>query len=118
MRAGVCRLRANGLGKPLVVGFGLMDDYPEANERHYAFMLEGLPDTSAALRRRGVSFVARRGEPAEVAVGLARDAALVICDRGYLRHQRRWRDHRGRSRGAAGRAGGGGRRRAGRGGVG
>src|SRR5204863_564357 len=25
--------RANGLGRPLLVGFGLMDDYPEANER-------------------------------------------------------------------------------------
>ena len=37
--------QANALGQPLVVCFGLMDDYPEANLRHYAFMLEGLDNT-------------------------------------------------------------------------
>ena len=84
--------RANELGKPLVVGFGLMDDYPEANERHYAFMLEGLRDVREALHARGVRFVLRRGAPPEVAVELAAKAALVVCDRGYLRHQKRWRD--------------------------
>lgn len=26
--------RANEMDKPLVVGFGLMENYPEANERH------------------------------------------------------------------------------------
>ena len=45
--------RANSLGQPLVVGFGLMDDYPEANERHYAFMLQGLRDVEENLRRAG-----------------------------------------------------------------
>ena len=84
--------RANELGRPLVVGFGLTDDYPEANERHYAFMLEGLRDVRAGLAKRGVKFVVRRGPPADVAVELARRAALAVCDRGYLRHQKRWRD--------------------------
>src|SRR3954468_9262332 len=85
--------RANGLLRPLVVCFGLMDDYPEANERHYAFMLEGLRDVATDLQARGVRFVVRRGPPADVAVRLAREASLVVCDRGYLRHQKRWRDH-------------------------
>lgn len=84
--------RANQLGLPPVVAFGLMDDYPEANERHYAFMLEGLRDVSEALSRPGIRFVVLPGHPAEVAIRLAKDAALVVCDRGYLRHQRRWRD--------------------------
>ncbi|HZN68778.1 MAG TPA: deoxyribodipyrimidine photo-lyase [Tepidisphaeraceae bacterium] len=83
--------RANELRRPLVVGFGLTDEYPEANERHYAFMLEGLGDVRAALRRRGVRLAVRHGEPPGVAVALAADAALVVCDRGYLRHQKRWR---------------------------
>ncbi|NBC32682.1 MAG: deoxyribodipyrimidine photolyase [Alphaproteobacteria bacterium] len=82
---------ANERGLGVVVGFGLMDDYPEANERHYAFMLEGLAETAAALEARGMKFVLRRGAPDEVALGLAGDAALVVCDRGYLRHQRAWR---------------------------
>ena len=36
--------RANDLDVRLLVVFGLTDDYPEANLRHYAFMLEGLKD--------------------------------------------------------------------------
>ena len=84
--------QANAARLPLIVGFGLMDDYPEANARHYAFMLEGLRDVEGALRERGIRFVARRGSPPEVALALAREASLVVCDRGYLRHQKRWRD--------------------------
>lgn len=84
--------QANELGKPLVVCFGLMDDYPEANERHYAFMLEGLRDVEAALRERDIRFVVKHGQPAEVALDYGRDACLIVCDRGYLRHQKRWRD--------------------------
>jgi deoxyribodipyrimidine photo-lyase len=83
--------RAAALNLPLVVGFGLMDDYPEANRRHYAFMLEGLAEAAAALQQRGIRFVMRHGAPDRVAIGLAKDAALVVCDRGYLRHQTAWR---------------------------
>ena len=84
--------RANGLGLPLVVAFGLTDGWPGANLRHYRFMLEGLAQTAGDLERRGIGFVLRRGDPADVALGLARDAALVVCDRGYLRHQVAWRE--------------------------
>jgi deoxyribodipyrimidine photo-lyase len=84
---------ANRLSLPLLVGFGLMDDFPEANARHYAFMLEGLQETARSLRARGIAFVMRRGAPDEVALGLARRAALVICDHGYLRIQKQWRAH-------------------------
>jgi deoxyribodipyrimidine photo-lyase len=76
---------------PVLVGFGLTDDYPEANLRHYTFMLEGLRETAAALETRGIRLVLRRGSPAAVAIDLARDAALVVCDKGYTRHQRAWR---------------------------
>ncbi len=83
--------RADTLGLPVVVGFGLMDDYPEANARHYAFMLDGLRDVAAALKDKGVAFVLRRGAPPDVALALAKQAAVVVCDRGYLRHQVQWR---------------------------
>ncbi len=84
--------RANELGLPLLVAFGLMDDYPEANLRHYHFMVHGLADVAAALERRQIPFVVQRGAPDEVALRLAADAALVVCDRGYLRPQRAWRE--------------------------
>ncbi|MGZ6273865.1 MAG: deoxyribodipyrimidine photo-lyase [Candidatus Limnocylindrales bacterium] len=83
--------RANDLNQPLLVGFGLMDDYPEANLRHYHFMLQGLQETQQALHRRGLRMAVRRGSPDAVALRLARGASLVVCDRGYLRHQKSWR---------------------------
>jgi deoxyribodipyrimidine photo-lyase len=82
---------ANRPGLPVLVGFGLTADYPEANARHYAFMLDGLAETERVLRVRGLGFAIRRGSPDKVALELARRAALVVCDRGYLRLQRRWR---------------------------
>lgn len=85
--------QADELGLPLVVCFGLMDDYPEANERHYAFMIEGLADVSTNLRARGVKFVVRHGHPQDAAIHYGREAAVIVCDRGYTRHQRAWRDH-------------------------
>lgn len=82
---------ANRLALPVVVGFGLTDAYPEANDRHYAFMLEGLAEVAETLAERGIKFVVRRGSPDVVALALAEEAALVVADRGYLRHQKAWR---------------------------
>jgi len=84
--------RANKLKLPLLVGFGLMDNYPEASERHYAFMLQGLADVKSGLADRGIGLVIRHGSPPRVALELAEHAAMIVCDRGYLRHQKQWRD--------------------------
>lgn len=83
--------RANELKLPLLVVFGLMDDYPEANLRHYTFLLEGLRDVQNNLAKRGIQLVVRFGQPPRVALELAAKASLIVCDRGYLRHQREWR---------------------------
>lgn len=82
--------QANALGLPTLVCFGLTA-FPEANARHYAFMLHGLAEVAAALRDRGVGFVIRKQPPSALAASLAQDAALVVCDRGYLKIQRTWR---------------------------
>ena len=82
---------ANHLKLPVFVVFGLMDNYPEANLRHYTFMLEGLRETRDALIRRGIGMAVRLGHPADIALEASGEAAAVVCDRGYLRHQRKWR---------------------------
>jgi deoxyribodipyrimidine photo-lyase len=89
--------QANGLGQGVLVAFGLTDDYPEANLRHYTFMLEGLRETQASLADRGIKMVLRLGTPADVALDLGQRASLIVCDRGYLRHQTAWRTRTGRS---------------------
>ncbi len=83
--------QANKLDRMLLVAFGLMDDYPEANLRHYTFMLEGLKETRATLAKRGIKMVLCLGHPTEVALKLGRRASMIVCDRGYLKHQRAWR---------------------------
>jgi len=82
---------ANAEGRPLRVVFGLMDQYPEANLRHYTFLLQGLRETQAALADRGIEMIVEHGHPADVALQHASDAVLVVTDRGYLRHQKQWR---------------------------
>jgi len=85
-------LQANHLEVGVVVGFGLTDHYPEANLRHFTFMLEGLTETKALLEKRGIHMVVRRGSPPDVALELGKNAAMIVCDRGYLKHQRKWKD--------------------------
>ncbi len=82
---------ANRLRLPVVACFGLTDGFPDANWRHYAFMLEGLAGTQQELAARGVQLVVRRQSPPLAALELAADAAMVVTDRGYLRIQRQWR---------------------------
>jgi deoxyribodipyrimidine photo-lyase len=77
--------------QPLLACFGLMADYPEANVRHYTFLLEGLQETARALEERGVALAVLRDHPVRAALKLASRASALVCDAGYLRHQRSWR---------------------------
>jgi deoxyribodipyrimidine photo-lyase len=84
--------QANNLDKPLVVYFGLTDNYPDANERHYIFMLEGLKEAAQALLDRGIQFILVHRPPEKGITPLASRACLIVVDRGYTRVQRKWRE--------------------------
>ena len=84
---------ANERNLPVVVVVGLTDRFPEANLRHYAFMLEGLEEVRRGLEDRGIRFALLHRSPELAATALAEEAALVVADRGYLRIQRQWRNH-------------------------
>jgi deoxyribodipyrimidine photo-lyase len=83
--------KANELRKPLVVYFGLTDDFPEANARHYYFMLEGLKEVEAQLKDLGIRMVILHCSPEAGAIKLSDEACLVVTDRGYLKIQKNWR---------------------------
>ena len=85
-------LKANELRQPLIVFFGITDQFPEANERHYTFMLEGLKEVKDSLRKRGIQMVIRHESPEAGALRLATRASIAVVDRGYLRIQRAWRE--------------------------
>ena len=84
--------QANILRKPLLVFFGITGDFPEANARHYRFMLEGLKETKAELAKRGIGMIIRRVSPG-AGMELSSLAALLVVDRGYLRIERAWREY-------------------------
>jgi deoxyribodipyrimidine photo-lyase len=86
-------LKSNELRQPIIVFFGITDHFPEANERHYTFMLEGLKEVEQSLEKRGIQIVILHKSPERGAVQLARRASLTVVDRGYLRIQRDWRDY-------------------------
>jgi len=83
---------ANQKRLPLVVLFCLIDTYPEANLRHFHFMLEGLKETQKELENRGVNFVLRLGDPMLIIQSFIPKIDSLILDVGYLKHQKKWRD--------------------------
>lgn len=83
--------QANRLNVPLLVCFAVTANITDTNRRHKRFLLEGMQETAAALHERGIGFVIRHEEPPELAKRLSEHAALMVCDRGYLRFQREWR---------------------------
>jgi deoxyribodipyrimidine photo-lyase len=82
--------KANTLGLPIIVYFGLTTEFPEANSRPYWFMLEGLKEVCAALQKLGIRFVIKQGSPPQGLIGLSKKASEVIVDRGYLRVTKEW----------------------------
>ena len=83
---------ANKLNKPLIVYFGITDNFPEANIRHYYFMLEGLKEVEENLYKRNIKMVIRHNNPEVGAIELSQDACALITDRGYLKVERKWRE--------------------------
>ena len=85
--------KADELDRPVVAVFGITDNYPEANLRHYYFMLEGLRETQEALEAKGIQLVILHQSPETAAVELGKSASLVVVDGGQLLIQRNWRNY-------------------------
>lgn len=83
--------KANELNKKLYVFFVIVDDYPEANLRHYQFMLEGLVDLKEKLNARNIEFKIFSGNIVKIVSEIAKESALMITDRDYLKTTRNWR---------------------------
>jgi len=84
--------KANKYNKPLIVFFGLTDFFPDANIRHYNFMIEGLKEVKDNLNELGINLVVKHISPDKGIIDFSSDACMVVVDRGYLRIQRKWRD--------------------------
>jgi deoxyribodipyrimidine photo-lyase len=85
--------KGNELHQPVIVFFGITDHFPEANERHYTFMLEGLREVKQSLEKRGIQMIILHKSPELAAVRLAQKGSLAVVDRGYLKIQKEWRNY-------------------------
>jgi len=84
---------ANALEKPCVVFFAPVPFYPHANLRHYAFLVEGIPDIAEALEKRDIGFVLRR-YPDHSLLKFCDEVrpALVVGDENPMREPEHWRE--------------------------
>ncbi len=84
---------ANDLNVPVVSVFGLTQDYPDAQRRHYRFLVQGLIDASIDLAAKNVPLIIRFGSPPEVVLRLVEELnpALVIGDENPVRIGQIWR---------------------------
>lgn len=85
---------ANKRSLPVLVYFELIDHFPDANLRHYYFMLEGLQEVIEDLRQIGIQMVINYqavGQYPDL-LDLAREAVMIVVDCGYLRFQTEWRE--------------------------
>lgn len=82
---------ANQNDLPVLVYFGLSANYPEANRRHYQFMIEGLKEVFSLLKNFNISYVIKIASPEVGILPYLEQAHCLVMDHGYLRHQRQWR---------------------------
>ena len=85
---------ANKRSLPVLVYFEITEKYPDANLRHYFFMMEGLQEVIEELEKIGIKMIVnyppddRSADLSE----LAQDAVMVVTDCGYLNFQTEWRE--------------------------
>lgn len=84
--------KANELEKPIITYFGISKDFPNANYRHYYFLIQGLKETVLSLEKRNIPMVILVENSAKGAIELSKNAILAITDMGYLKIQREWRE--------------------------
>jgi deoxyribodipyrimidine photo-lyase len=82
---------ANQYDLPLLVYFGLTPNYPDANLRHYTFMLEGLKEVKSILNKFHINFLFKLESPEKGVKKYLKNAHSLVMDYGYLRHQKLWR---------------------------
>jgi deoxyribodipyrimidine photo-lyase len=83
---------ANELECPVAVFFGLHPNYPHANLRHYAFLVEGLAETKRKVEGRGAAFIFRPYPDHNLPRFCAEvKPSLVIGDENPMREPEGWR---------------------------
>jgi deoxyribodipyrimidine photo-lyase len=84
---------ANNNNLPLIIFFGITDSFPEANLRHYYFMLQGLNEVSTNLTKANIQMFISYISPELGICKFSEKAATIITDTGYTHIQKKWRTY-------------------------
>ncbi|MEG0561724.1 MAG: deoxyribodipyrimidine photo-lyase, partial [Cetobacterium sp.] len=81
-------IRISNLKKqPLYVVFNLMKSYPEAQKRHFDFMLQGLKNVRENLAKKKIKFILLEGDFQKNILKISEKASVMIWDKSYLKFQ-------------------------------
>lgn len=79
---------------PVLAVFGLYDQFPAAERRHFRFLVQGLVDAAADLKERRIPLIVRLDQPPEVVKQIVAETSpvAIVSDENPLRIGRQWRD--------------------------
>lgn len=85
---------ANSHGCPVLCVFGLTDQFPGAERRHFRFLVQGLVDAAADLQTRNIPMIVRLGSPPDVVRKLVAEhrPRAIVTDENPLKTPRGWRE--------------------------
>lgn len=72
---------------PLFVFFNYLPNFPEAQKRHFDFMLQGLIDVKKNLLKRNIEFIILKGNLEKNICKICEHASYLIWDKAYLNFQ-------------------------------
>lgn len=75
---------------PLHIVYCLDANYPEANLRHFTFLVQGLRDVEKQTVEMGCRFEILAGSPEQTLRPFLQKALKIVIDKGYTRIQRSW----------------------------
>ena len=81
---------ANDNKLPLIVFFGISPSYPDANRRHYYFMLEGINELRKNLNDLNIHFVTDIISPDKGVIKLLNNCSTLIMDYAYTKIHKKW----------------------------
>lgn len=84
---------ANQHQVPVVCCFGLYDEFPDAERRHFRFLVQGLIDASADLAQKNIPLIVRLGQPTQIVNQLVDELnpVAVVTDDNPLKIGQTWR---------------------------
>ena len=82
---------SNKLNKFLKVYLVINKSYPEAQNRHFIFMLQGLHEVQKELTQKNIQMILEIGNPIQIISKISQKSCLIVTDRAYTKTINFWK---------------------------